>query len=309
MRSAHSMRFGATTRLYDAASPLRPLLSPRDRHPRVAGAPTYERPAIAGSGTIATGLAACASVASPVVLLARSDASAWRAEEQAQKLAAKVDGADGGRIKVTTATGDVAGCDLVVEAVVEEIGPKADLLRAVGDAAGDADLATTTSSLSLDEIGSDSGHAERVFGLHPFNPVAKMDLIELCLPDPAREEIRPRAKTWCEAIGKVVVEVPNEPGFVVNRLLFPYLFDAVRLMEQTGMEAEDVDRCMTLGAAYPMGPLALLDLVGIDVAVAIGNALHADSDEDHHRPPGRLISLVDAGKLGRKSGAGFYTYD
>ena len=106
-----------------------------------------------------------------------------------------------------------------------------------------------------------------------------------------------------------MVEVPNEPGFVVNRLLFPYLFDAVRLMEQTGMEAEDVDRCMTLGANYPMGPLALVDLIGVDVAVAIGEALYADSGEEHHRPPGRLIALVDQGKLGRKSGAGFYEYD
>ena len=274
----------------------------------MAGAPTYERPAIAGSGTIACGLAACASVASEVLLLARSDASAWRAEEQAHSLAAKVDGADAKRIKVTTAVSDIADSDLVVEAIVEELAPKADLLKAAGGAAADADLASTTSSLSLDEIAAESGHAERVFGLHPFNPVTKMDLVELCLPQAAREEIRSRASAWCEAIGKTVVEVPNEPGFVVNRLLFPYLFDAVRLMEQTSMEAEDVDRCMTLGANYPMGPLALLDLIGADVAVAIGEALYADSGEEHHRPPGRLIALVDEGKLGRKSGAGFYEY-
>jgi 3-hydroxybutyryl-CoA dehydrogenase len=275
----------------------------------VTGAPTYERPAIAGSGTIATGLAACASVASNVLLLARSDASAWRAEEQAHSLSAKVDGGDAKRIKVTTAAGDLADCDLVVEAVVEELGPKADVLKSVGETATDADLATTTSALSLDELGAQSGHAERVYGMHPFNPVAKMELIELCLPDAAREEIRPRARGWCESIGKTVVEVPNEPGYVVNRLLFPYLFDAVRLMEQTGMGAEDVDRCMTLGANYPMGPLALIDLVGVDVAVAIGEALYDDSGEEHHRPPGRLMALVDEGKLGRKSGAGFYTYD
>jgi 3-hydroxybutyryl-CoA dehydrogenase len=275
----------------------------------VADRPTYERPAIAGSGTIACGLAACASVASRVLLLARSDASAWRAEEQAHSLSAKVDGGDAKRIRVTTQAGELADSDLVVEAVIEELGPKVDLLRTVGQAAGDADLATTTSSLSLDEIGSQSGHADRVFGLHPFNPVTKMELIELCLPDSAREEIRPRARAWGEAIGKTVVEVPNEPGFVVNRLLFPYLFDAVRLMEQTGMDAEGVDRCMTLGANYPMGPLALLDLIGVDVAVAIGEALHADSGEEHHRPPGRLIALVDDGKLGRKTGAGFYEYD
>jgi 3-hydroxybutyryl-CoA dehydrogenase len=274
----------------------------------VAGFETYERPAIAGSGTIACGLAACASVASKTVLLARSDASAWKAEERAHALSAKVDGGDAKRIKVTTAPADLASCDVVIEAVVEELEPKVELLKTVGQAAGDADLASTTSSLSLDELGSGSGHADRTFGLHPFNPVVRMELVELCVPDPARDEIGPRARNWCESIGKTVVDVPNEPGFVVNRLLFPYLFDAVRLMEQTGMKAEEVDRCMTLGANYPMGPLALIDLIGADVAVAIGEALYADSHEDHHRPPGRLMSLVDQGKLGRKSGAGFYDY-
>jgi 3-hydroxybutyryl-CoA dehydrogenase len=182
------------------------------------------------------------------------------------------------------------------------------VLRTVGDAAGDADLATTTSSLPLDELAARGGHPGRTFGLHPFNPVVRMELIELCIPEAAREEIAARARAWCESIGKTVVEVPNEPGYVVNRLLFPYLFDAVRLMEQTGMEAEDVDRCMTLGANYPMGPLALIDLVGVDVAVAIGEALYAESEEEHHRPPGRLMALMDEGKLGRKSGAGFYDY-
>ena len=278
-------------------------------NPRVAGSETYERPAIAGSGTIACGMAACASVASKTILLARSDASAWRAEEQAHSLCAKVDGADAKRVRVTTQPADLASCDVVIEAVIEELEPKAGLLKTVGDAAGDADLATTTSSLSLDEIASGSGHPERVFGLHPFNPVVRMELVELCIPEAARDEIGPRARNWCESIGKTVVEVPNEPGFVVNRLLFPYLFDAVRLMEQTGMKAEEVDRCMTLGANYPMGPLALIDLIGADVSVAIGEALYADSQEDHHRPPGRLMALVDQGKLGRKSGAGFYEYD
>jgi 3-hydroxybutyryl-CoA dehydrogenase len=270
---------------------------------------TYERPGIAGSGTIACGLAACGSVASEVLLLARSDASAWKAEEQAHSLCAKVDGADAKKIKVTTQVADLASCDVVVEAIIEELEPKVELLAAVAGAAGSADLASTTSSLSLDEIATGAGHPERTFGLHPFNPVVRMDLVELCIPEAASDEIGPQARNWCESIGKTVVEVPNEPGFVVNRLLFPYLFDAVRLMEQTGMEAEDVDRCMTLGANYPMGPLALLDLVGIDVAVAIGEALYADSQEDHHRPPGRLMTLVDQGKLGRKSGAGFYDYD
>ena len=275
----------------------------------MASAETYERPAIAGSGTIATGLAACATLASTVRLLARSDASAWRAEEQAQGLCVKLDGADAKRVKVTTDPGDLADCDLVVEAVIEEIDPKAELLQSVGKAAPDAHLATTTSSLSIDELASRGGHPDRTFGLHPFNPVVRMELIEICIPDRAGDEIAIRARNWCESIGKTAVEVPNEPGFVVNRLLFPYLFDAVRLMEQTGMRPEEVDRCMTLGANYPMGPLALLDLIGADVAVAIGEALYADSEEEHHRPPGRLMALVDQGKLGRKAGAGFYEYD
>jgi 3-hydroxybutyryl-CoA dehydrogenase len=277
--------------------------------PSVAGGETYERPAIAGSGAIATGLSACATLASTVRLLARSDASAWRAEEEAQALCAKLDGADAKRVKVTTDPGDLADSDLVVEAVIEEFEPKVELLRTVGEAASGADLASTTSSLSLDELASRGGHPERTFGLHPFNPVVRMELIELCIPGPADDGIATRARNWCDSIGKTVVEVPNEPGFVVNRLLFPYLFDAVRLMEQTGMKPEDVDRCMTLGANYPMGPLALLDLIGADVAVAIGEVLYADSKEEHHRAPGRLIALVDQGKLGRKAGAGFYEYD
>jgi 3-hydroxybutyryl-CoA dehydrogenase len=274
----------------------------------VAGAETYERPALAGSGTIACGLAAVASAKSKVILLARSDASAWQAEEEAHTLCTKVDGGDPKRVKVTTAPEDLASCDLVVEAITEEPGPKVELLKTVGDAAQEADLATTTSSLFVAELGAKSGNPERTFGLHPFNPVVRMELVELCVPQGAREEIAGRARTWCESLGKTVVEVPDEPGFVVNRLLFPYLFDAVRLLEETGMKPEEVDRCMTMGANYPMGPLALLDMIGLDVAMAIGEALFGDSNEKHHRPPGRITELVGQGKLGRKTGHGFYDY-
>jgi len=263
---------------------------------------------MAGSGTIACGLAASASALSKTLLLARSDASAWKAEEQAHTLCAKVDGGEPRNLKVTTDPEDLSSCDLVVEAIIEDAAEKTKLLATLGKACPDADLATTTSSLSVATLGSNGGYAERTIGLHPFNPVVRMELIELCVPAGANEEIGPRARAWCEAMGKTVVEVPDEPGFVVNRLLFPYLFDAVRLLEQTGMKPEEVDRCMTLGAGYPMGPLALLDLVGIDVSIAIGEALHADSGEEHHRPPGRLTTLTGEGKLGRKSGAGFYEY-
>ena len=271
------------------------------------GAEAYERAGIAGSGTIACGLAASASAVSKTMLLARSDASAWQAEEQAHSLCAKVDDGDPSRLKVTTDPEDLADCDLIIEAVVEDLAAKAELLKAMAGAAADAHLATTTSSLGIAELGAKIGAPERTFGLHPFNPVVRMELVELCVPE-AAEQVRTRARAWCEAMGKTVVEVPDEPGFVVNRLLFPYLFDAVRLLEETGMKPEEVDRCMTLGAGYPMGPLALLDLVGIDVAMAIGEALFADSGEKHHRPPGRLTELAASGKLGRKTGSGFYDY-
>ncbi len=268
----------------------------------------YERPALAGSGTIACGLAAVSSARSKTLLLARSDASAWRAEEQAHSLCAKVDEGDPGNLRVTTEAADLADCDLVIEAIVEHEEAKVTLLSDLAETAPDADLATTTSSLPVAGLGRSSGHPERTFGLHPFNPVVRMELIELCVPDPAADEIAERATAWCESLGKTVVRVPDEPGFVVNRLLFPYLFDAVRLLERTGMKPEDVDRCMTLGAGYPMGPLALLDLVGIDVGAAIGEALYADTGEGRHRPPGRLETLIGEGRLGRKSGAGFYDY-
>jgi 3-hydroxybutyryl-CoA dehydrogenase len=266
----------------------------------------YERPGIAGSGAIACGLAATASRVSEVRLLARSDASAWRGEEKAQGAAAKLESGSPERIRVTTDPSDLAECDMVVEAVVEDAEAKAELLAKLGAEAPQADLATTTSSLSIAALGAGSGHPDRVFGLHPFNPVVRMELIELCLPDGLRDGVSERAHGWSRALGKTAVEVPDQPGFVVNRLLFPYLFDAVRLMERTGMPASDVDTCMRLGAGHPMGPLRLLDFVGLDVAKAIGESLHRDSSDPAHEVPGLIVELVGNGKLGRKSGAGLY---
>jgi 3-hydroxybutyryl-CoA dehydrogenase len=264
---------------------------------------------VAGSGTIACGLAAAATTSGPTTLLARSDASAWRAEEQTVAACAKVEGADPSRLKVTTNSADLAGCDFVVESVIEDPDIKSELLGDLGNAAPDADLATTTSSLSVGELGERSGHPERVFGFHVFNPVARMKLVEVCFPQTLAQGIRERALSWCAGLGKTAVEVPDQAGFVVNRLLFPYLFDAVRMLERTGMSAAEVDSCMTLGAGVPMGPLALLDFVGLDVAEAIGDALFGDSSEPAHRPPGLLVEMVGTGRLGRKSGAGFYEYD
>lgn len=264
--------------------------------------PFPERVGIAGSGTIACGVAACVAAAGgDVVLWARSEESAERARGQIDALGASAE--------VDTDREALAEATLIVEAVAEQPGPKHDVYRALLDVrADDALVATTTSSLSISSLAEQSGDPGRFFGLHVFNPVAKMPLVELCFPDAATDRLRARANAFCEAIGKTGVEVPDEPGFVVNRLLFPYLFDAVRLLERTGMEPAQIDACMKLGASYPMGPLALLDLVGLDVADAIGEALHGDTGDPAHRPPGRIKKLVGEGRLGRKSGAGFYRY-
>src|SRR6476659_9577444 len=218
----------------------------------------YESPGIAGSGAIATGLAAVATTTADTILLARSDASAWRAEEKVVAACAKIEGADPSRLRVTTDPADLAECDVVVESVIEELGPKGEVLSAVAESCPEADLDTTTSSLSVAEIAAASDTADRLFGLHVFNPVPRMKLVEVCFPDGAAAA-REKALAWCAALGKTAVEVPDLAGFVVNRLLFPYLFDAVRFMEQTGMEAGEIDTCMKLGAGHPMGPLALLD--------------------------------------------------
>jgi 3-hydroxybutyryl-CoA dehydrogenase len=249
-----------------------------------------------------------ATATGKTLLLARSDASAWRAEEKATAACAKIDGADASRLKVTTAPADLADCDIVVEAIKEDPEAKGELLATIAERAPEADLASTTSSLSVGDLGQSSGAPERFFGLHVFNPVPRMKLVELCFPDRVENRVRERALAWCGALGKTAVEVPDQAGFVVNRLLFPFLFDAVRMLERTGMEAGEIDSCMTLGAGHPMGPLALLDFVGLDVAEAIGDALHADSDEPAHKPPGLIVEMIGAGKLGRKSGAGFYDY-
>jgi 3-hydroxybutyryl-CoA dehydrogenase len=135
-----------------------------------------------------------------------------------------------------------------------------------------------------------------------FNPVPRMELVELAYGPDTRDDVRRRSWALCEALGKTPVEVPDTPGFVVNRLLFPYLFGAVELMVESGMDPADVDRCMTLGAGMRMGPIALLDFVGLDVSQAIGETIGAPV-------PAKLMELVQSGALGRKSRRGFYDYD
>ena len=250
-----------------------------------------ERLGIAGTGAVAAGLARLAAARGEVVVWARSPESADRAH-----------GAIGDDVRITTHLGALGSCSFVVEAVVEDLDVKRELLGEIGALAReDAVIGSTTSSLSVAELAGASGRPDRFVGLHVFNPVEKMDLVELAFPDDAADGTRERARLLCESLGKTPVEVPDAPGFVVNRLLFPYLFSAVRMLERHAVSPEAVDTCMKLGAAHPMGPLQLLDLVGLDVAVAIGEELGEDV-------PARVRELVDAGRLGRKAGSGFYDY-
>jgi 3-hydroxybutyryl-CoA dehydrogenase len=255
---------------------------------------------IAGAGTIACGLAATAARSGQVVLWARSDASAERARTVIQKVCAKLEDVDPTLVQITTSLATLRTSSYVVEAVIEDHGIKVALLHELaGLATSDTVIATTTSSLSIHELALATGNPERFAGLHVFNPVPRMELVELVFPHDASEETRERSRALCVALGKAPVEVPDIPGFVVNRLLFPYLFEAVELMSETGLSADDVDRCMTLGAGMPMGPLALLDFIGLDVAKAIGESIGL-------RLPEALLMLVDEGALGRKTGTGFY---
>ena len=263
----------------------------------------HERLGIVGSGAIACGLAAAAARHGEVVLWARSGDSAQRARTTVDKNCGRLSGeVNAEHVKIVQDLGALSDATAIVEAVVEDVGAKAALWRELAQVTNDqALLGSTTSSLSVAELAGASGAPERFVGLHVFNPVPKMKLVELAFPQEASAQTRQRATALCEGLGKTAVIVPDIPGFVVNRLLFPYLFSAVTLQEETGLAAESIDTCMQLGAGHPMGPLALLDFVGLDVAQAIGEAIGTTV-------PTSLTALVGEGALGRKSGRGFYAY-
>jgi len=248
---------------------------------------------IIGGGAIACGLAATAAEHGKVILWARSPD---KARASVEKLCGKLETFEASDVEIVDDLEALSGATVIVEAIAEDVGVKSELYKTVPATNGTL-LATTTSSLSVQQLADASGRPEKFVGLHVFNPVTKMKLVELVFPKQADEQTRSRARALCEALGKTAVEVPDVPGFVVNRLLFPYLFSAVRLQEETGMAAEDIDACMKLGAGHPMGPMALLDLVGLDVSKAIGEEIGAEIPETIER-------FVADGALGRKSGRG-----
>jgi 3-hydroxybutyryl-CoA dehydrogenase len=260
-----------------------------------------ERLGIAGSGTIGRGFAVLAARhGRDVVMWARREESRAQAEQDIERGLAKHAMGRRGEVRVTTDLSELFDRSFVVECIREDPVVKAVLYRDL-ELPEDALLATTTSSLSVCALAEASRRPDRFLALHVFNPVHRMPLVELAFPAAATESTRDRARVLCETFGKTAIEVPDTPGFVVNRLLFPFLFEAVRVMESTHLTAEDVDDCMKLGAGHPMGPLELLDFVGLDVAIAIGESIGL-------QPPRALDRLVAEGALGRKAGRGFYEY-
>jgi 3-hydroxybutyryl-CoA dehydrogenase len=213
------------------------------------------------------------------------------------------------RLTLTTELADLADCDLVVEAVLEELDLKRDVFAELDRVTRtDAVLATNTSALSVSEIAEATAHPERVVGLHFFNPALVRPLVEVVRARQSSDEAVEAAYAWAERAGKQPVRCNDTPGFIVNRILIPLLNDCMRVLDEADVSPEDMDKALTNGAGWPLGPCALLDLIGIDVHVHASEALHGKLGEARMAPPERLVRMQAEGKLGRKSGEGFYTY-
>ena len=275
---------------------------------------------VVGSGIMGAGIAEVAARSGYQVVVRSRQASV--AKDTAARLARSLQGqAAKGRIttdeadaalalvRTTDALDELADCDLVIESVVENLATKKELFAAL-DAICDERtlLASNTSTLPVVELAMATRRPEQVCGIHFFNPAPAMKLVELVRPITASDETIAGARAFVASCGKDGVEVVDRAGFIVNALLFPYLNDAVRMWERGTATMEDVDTAMRGGCNFPMGPFALLDLVGLDTSVAILDALHTEFADPHYAPVPTLRRYVAAGRLGRKTKRGFYQY-
>jgi 3-hydroxybutyryl-CoA dehydrogenase len=221
----------------------------------------------------------------------------------------QIESFDPGLLTLTTDVGDLADCEVVIEAIVEELAPKQELFAELERVCrSGAVLATNTSALSVTEIASAVSSAERVVGMHFFNPAPLMPLVEIVRAERTGDAAFETAYALGEKLGKHPIRCHDTPGFVVNRVLIPLLNDCVRVLDEARVTAEDLDAGMKHGAGWPMGPCELLDLVGIDVHVHASEALWEKLREPRMAAPPRLVAMRNAGLLGRKSGRGFYSY-
>jgi 3-hydroxybutyryl-CoA dehydrogenase len=275
---------------------------------------------VVGCGLMGSGIAeVCARAGFQVIVrevnedllrkgLDRIRASMAKAVERGKLAAAEMEAA-WGRIRGTLRMEDFAACDLVIEAVVEDMPTKKQVFAELDRICPPhAVLASNTSSLSITELGSVTRRPEKVIGFHFFNPVPVMPLLEIVIGLQTAEEAVALGRALAERLNKTVVISKDRPGFIVNRLLIPYLLDAIRLLEEGVATMEDIDTAIRLGLNHPMGPFNLMDFVGLDTLLFIADAMFEEFKDPRYAAPPLLRRMVAAGWLGRKSGKGFYTY-
>ena len=275
---------------------------------------------VIGAGTMGNGIAqACAVAGLPVTMIDISDEAVQRGTKtiagsldrlvKKDKLTEDAKVKALGLVKGSTQYADLRDCDLVIEAATENVELKLRILRQIEEIVGDAaTVATNTSSISITQLAAVLKKPERFIGLHFFNPVPMMALVELIRGLQTADATHAACAEFAKAIGKTPVTVRNSPGFVVNRILCPMLNEAVFVLQDGLATAEDIDTGMRLGCNHPIGPLALADLVGLDVLLAVMNVFYDGFKDPKYRPAPLLQEMVDAGRLGRKTGRGFYTY-
>ena len=281
---------------------------------------TVKRVGIVGSGIMGSGMAEVAAKAGiEVVLRSRKQETADKTiaglekslNKQVEKGRLSEEDRDGAlqRVTGTSDLGDLVACDLVIESVVEDLATKKELFNELDRICGESTiLATNTSTLPVIEMAMETGRPNKVCGIHFFNPAPMMSLVEVVRPLTADDETIAEARAFAEACGKAPVEVKDQAGFIVNALLFPYLNNAVRLLENGVATREDIDTAMKGGCGFPMGPFAQLDLVGLDTSVAILDALYDEFRDPNYATAPLLRRMVTAELFGRKSGRGFYDY-
>lgn len=275
---------------------------------------------VCGAGLMGHGIAQTAAAAGfEVVLMEVSGAALERGMDaigksldkfvEKQKLSPAERNAIAGRIAATTAVADLASCDLVVEAIVENVDAKIRLFTQLDDLLpAHAIICTNTSSLCVIELGAKTKRPDRVAGLHFFNPVPIMKLVEVVRTIATSQAVVDALFAFARKLGKEPVLAKDTPGFIVNRLLVPYLLYAIRVYEEGLASKEDIDKGMKLGCGYPMGPLELLDFVGLDTTYYIAQIMFDEFKDPVMAPPTLLKRMVLAGQYGRKSGKGFYDY-
>ncbi|MFA5885177.1 MAG: 3-hydroxybutyryl-CoA dehydrogenase [Acidimicrobiia bacterium] len=279
-----------------------------------------EQIGIVGSGIMGSGVAEVAAKAGhTVVLRSRTQAGADGMVAGLEKSLAKqvergrLEEADRdavlGRVRGVTDLGELAPCDLVLESIVEDLATKKHLFNELDRICGDATiLATNTSTLPVIELAMETGRPDRVCGVHFFNPAPAMALVEIVRALTTSEETLTAARDFASRCGKTVVDVKDQAGFIVNALLFPYLNNAVKMFDAGVATRDGIDAAMKGGCNFPMGPLELLDLVGLDTSLSILEALYAEFNDPNYAPAPLLRRMVSAERLGRKASEGFYDY-